>query len=198
MFCHNCGSQLPENAMFCTRCGTRISPAPEQEKPQAPAPRTITLPSFHMEKSMLAVLILCAAILFTILIIPAGVVGRNSQTSSTFYYLGECDLPYSIKNETDVEFLARFSAVIILVSLAAIVLCVFKQKNLLAVIAGLACCTISGIDILAFMNAIPEETNWKILPFGPAIIFGCAIPATIMLFVHFKANKAPIENENKE
>ena len=191
MFCHNCGNQLPENAMFCTHCGARFSPAPEQEKPQAPAPRTITLPNFHMEKSILAVLILCAAILFTVLIIPACILNRGeTQIVSYLYFLGDCDMPASIDNASSIEASLRFSAVFILVSLTAIVLCVLKRKNLFSVIAGLACLTVSLIDFFAYDSAFPAKSKWHLFPIGPAIVCSCAVPIVILLFLHYKRNKA--------
>ncbi len=38
MFCPNCGKNLPDNAMFCDGCGTRLAAAPAQApvQPQAP------------------------------------------------------------------------------------------------------------------------------------------------------------------
>ena len=36
MFCVNCGKQLPDNALFCNKCGHRVITAPKSEIPAAP------------------------------------------------------------------------------------------------------------------------------------------------------------------
>lgn len=38
MFCQNCGSQMPADALFCEECGTRIAPPPQNGEGTAPEP----------------------------------------------------------------------------------------------------------------------------------------------------------------
>ena len=40
MFCKNCGNQLPDNALFCGSCGTKVEApaAPQQPAYEAPQP----------------------------------------------------------------------------------------------------------------------------------------------------------------
>lgn len=40
-YCHKCGQQLPDNAMFCSKCGTKqVSVAPEAPRQESPRPAT--------------------------------------------------------------------------------------------------------------------------------------------------------------
>lgn len=47
MFCHNCGNELPDSAVFCNQCGERVRPAPEpapEPKPE-PKPEPVVIPA---------------------------------------------------------------------------------------------------------------------------------------------------------
>lgn len=44
MFCPNCGKNLPDNAMFCDGCGTRIAAAPVQPPVQPPVQAPVQPP----------------------------------------------------------------------------------------------------------------------------------------------------------
>lgn len=35
-FCPNCGAQLPDNAGFCSNCGTPLGAPPQYQQPQQP------------------------------------------------------------------------------------------------------------------------------------------------------------------
>lgn len=39
MFCENCGAKMPDNAKFCTECGTKVSPVVEETKPVVEEPK---------------------------------------------------------------------------------------------------------------------------------------------------------------
>ena len=42
MYCHNCGQQLPDTALFCPECGTKV--AEKVENPETPVPSTPVAP----------------------------------------------------------------------------------------------------------------------------------------------------------
>ena len=35
-YCPNCGAQLPDDAVFCSGCGTRLGAPPQYQQPQQP------------------------------------------------------------------------------------------------------------------------------------------------------------------
>lgn len=52
MFCHNCGSQLPEDARFCFNCGAvQLPEEPAVEMPAAaePEPVELNIPDYEPE-----------------------------------------------------------------------------------------------------------------------------------------------------
>ncbi len=187
MFCHQCGKLLPENTYFCPGCG-----APKAQTPTARTPKAIALSNIQLTKSKLAVLILCAAMLFILLVLPAMLLYRYHASQKYVYsqeyvyFLEEYDWPSAITNAADVELLLRMSLVGMLICLTAIVIFVLKGKSKSCLFAGIANCAISCIVVLSFGNAISSKYNWKSFPCGPLFYFGCALITAIILYRQYK------------
>ena len=190
MFCRQCGKPLPDNTNFCPHCGTQCSNSPENKTPAAPVLKPITLPNIQLSKQNLIVLILCAAMLFSLLVLPAMTLyrqsGSHTYSQTHIYFLGECDWPSAITNAADMELLMRMSLVGFLVCLTAIVFFTFKDNRKACLYVSIANCALSLLDVGAFANGIASKYNWKASPFGPLLYFVCALITILILYKLYK------------
>ena len=77
MRCVNCGSELPEDTVFCAGCGARQTPVRVQPRPQANAP--VNEPP-KKQKSGKGGLIAVIAVLAALLLASAGLIAHNMLT----------------------------------------------------------------------------------------------------------------------
>lgn len=57
MFCPECGSQLPENAAFCSECGAKVEPVVNQEPTQEVTPEIVKVPKSKKKIPKIAIII---------------------------------------------------------------------------------------------------------------------------------------------
>ncbi len=92
MYCSQCGTQLPEDAVFCSQCGSRITapevPAPTEalrQKTATPTSSVVDKPPKELSTPNLAGILRGA---LPVLSLVAGLIIGRSFLGGTLYYLG--------------------------------------------------------------------------------------------------------------
>ena len=194
MFCIKCGTQIQDNAKFCSNCG---HPTQASGSAISPIVSTTGIKGFfdnvNLSKSGIASLILAAVNFISILFLPLCVVVEHEDAINFF---GENDWPSAVRNHGGKGFDSVRGLLIFLI-ISALIVIVFSilTKQKWGIYAAIGNVVVNWIPFLVIISSVAEAEE-EIAPVGILINIMIAIALLVMTI---KTNKEyKIQNQPQQ
>ncbi len=183
MYCHKCGTQLPDNSKFCSNCGAQFSNVQPAIQPVA---NSFNITAKKLDTNTIVCLVLAVIMVLSMLVLPMFI----EESSQTISLLGD-NYMYNKNLQTTINMLSKIAFIFMLATTAATVVFRIVKKTLYSFISS---CVNGGILLLyigsfldAWMTKYPKAPIT--LGAGTILCLGCSIALFVLSFLEFRKEK---------